>query len=144
MEMFWTPGSLIQAEDRSHRIGQTQNVSIVYFLADNTIDEILWPLVRKKFKTLGEIVEGEDDMDMMTELAKPTSTSSSSKSGKSNEEERSSAATATATDGVETEMTPEVEEDLQEIAIELAKTDADVVKTKDDDDEDGKFHYSHV
>ena len=29
-EMFWTPGSLIQAEDRVHRIGQTGSVLIKY------------------------------------------------------------------------------------------------------------------
>ena len=57
-EMFWTPGSLLQAEDRAHRIGQLNTVKIKYFLASNTVDEMLWPLVREKMKTLGEICEG--------------------------------------------------------------------------------------
>ena len=57
-EMFWTPGSLLQAEDRAHRIGQLNAVKIKYFLASNTVDELLWPLVREKMKTLGEICEG--------------------------------------------------------------------------------------
>ena len=57
--MFWTPGSLIQAEDRAHRIGQRKRVTVKYFLADGTVDDVLWPLVKKKVRTLGEVVEGE-------------------------------------------------------------------------------------
>ena len=57
VEMFWTPGSLIQAEDRAHRLGQTSAVTVTYFLAKGTIDDILWPLLCRKVKTLGEIVE---------------------------------------------------------------------------------------
>lgn len=63
-EMFWTPGSLIQAEDRAHRIGQTRDVKIFYFFAESTIDELLWPLVRKKLQLLGEIVEGKSGLDL--------------------------------------------------------------------------------
>lgn len=55
---------MIQAEDRAHRIGQNNIVNITYFLADGCIDELLWPLVRQKMKTLGEIVEGRDDTDL--------------------------------------------------------------------------------
>ena len=54
-EMFWTPGSLLQAEDRAHRIGQMNVVKVTYFLADGTIDEILWPLLRRKIQILGII-----------------------------------------------------------------------------------------
>jgi SWI/SNF-related matrix-associated actin-dependent regulator of chromatin subfamily A-like protein 1 len=60
-EMFWTPGSLIQAEDRAHRIGQRNIVKVKYFLADNTVDDVLWPLVKNKVRTLGEVVEGALD-----------------------------------------------------------------------------------
>jgi SWI/SNF-related matrix-associated actin-dependent regulator 1 of chromatin subfamily A len=51
--MFWTPGSLIQAEDRAHRIGQINTVNIIYALADGTVDELLWPLVQHKIRLLG-------------------------------------------------------------------------------------------
>jgi SWI/SNF-related matrix-associated actin-dependent regulator of chromatin subfamily A-like protein 1 len=62
-EMFWTPGSLIQAEDRAHRMGQEREVTVTYFLADNSIDDILWPLLISKVRTLGEIVEGSGSQD---------------------------------------------------------------------------------
>lgn len=64
LELYWTPGSLIQAEDRVHRIGQLKNVKIFYFFGINTIDELLWPLVRKKMQLLGEFVEGTTDQDL--------------------------------------------------------------------------------
>ena len=57
-EVYWTPGSLIQAEDRAHRIGQLSHVKVYYFLGDGTIDDIIWPLVKKKIQVLGEVVEG--------------------------------------------------------------------------------------
>ena len=33
-------------QDRAHRIGQTRVVTVKYFLAENTVDDLLWPLVR--------------------------------------------------------------------------------------------------
>jgi SWI/SNF-related matrix-associated actin-dependent regulator 1 of chromatin subfamily A len=63
-ELFWTPGSLVQAEDRAHRIGQVRDVKIFYFFANSSIDELLWPLVRKKLQLLGEIVEGKLGLDL--------------------------------------------------------------------------------
>lgn len=58
-ELFWTPGSLIQAEDRAHRIGQLNAVKVHYFFAKDTIDELLWPLLKSKIKVLGQIMEGK-------------------------------------------------------------------------------------
>jgi SWI/SNF-related matrix-associated actin-dependent regulator 1 of chromatin subfamily A len=38
-ELYWTPGLLIQAEDRCHRIGQKEDVTVNYFVAHNTLDD---------------------------------------------------------------------------------------------------------
>jgi SWI/SNF-related matrix-associated actin-dependent regulator 1 of chromatin subfamily A len=68
-ELYWTPGSMIQAEDRAHRIGQTSTVSIHYFLGKGTVDELLWPMVQNKMRLLGEVVEGTAESDMLRESA---------------------------------------------------------------------------
>ncbi|OWF54351.1 DNA annealing helicase and endonuclease ZRANB3-like isoform X2 [Mizuhopecten yessoensis] len=47
-EMYWTPGMMIQCEDRAHRIGQTACVSIHYLVAKETMDEWVWSAVCKK------------------------------------------------------------------------------------------------
>ncbi len=76
VELYWTPGSLIQAEDRVHRIGQLKNVKIFYFFGINSIDELLWPLVRKKMQLLGEFVEGTNDQDLAAAVLTSNNTNS--------------------------------------------------------------------
>jgi hypothetical protein len=66
-ELFWTPGSMLQAEDRVHRIGQLSPVHIMYFLGTDTVDNVLWPLLQKKMKTLGELFEGERNAELVAE-----------------------------------------------------------------------------
>ncbi|XP_072117233.1 SWI/SNF-related matrix-associated actin-dependent regulator of chromatin subfamily A-like protein 1 isoform X2 [Mobula birostris] len=53
-ELFWNPGTLFQAEDRVHRIGQTRCVDIHYLVARGTADDYLWPMIQEKLKVLGE------------------------------------------------------------------------------------------
>ncbi|KPM08552.1 SWI/SNF subfamily A-like protein [Sarcoptes scabiei] len=53
-EVFWNPGVLAQAEDRVHRIGQQDNVRVIYLVARGTIDEIIWPLISKKLDVLNK------------------------------------------------------------------------------------------
>lgn len=40
-ELHWTPAILMQAEDRSHRIGQKSAVNIHYLIGDSTLDPIM-------------------------------------------------------------------------------------------------------
>ena len=42
VEMDWNPGNNLQAEDRIHRIGQTQICHIQYLLSPSTFDDRLW------------------------------------------------------------------------------------------------------
>ena len=58
-ELFWTPAIMLQAEDRCHRIGQTATVKCIYLIGRGTLDEVLWKLIAKKFRSLGEFVEGK-------------------------------------------------------------------------------------
>jgi len=64
-ELFWTPSILIQAEDRCHRIGQQATVRCMYFIGNGTLDEVLWKLIEKKFRDLGEFVEGKEKLNIV-------------------------------------------------------------------------------
>jgi len=48
-ELHMTPGMLLQAEDRAHRIGQTAtSVDVHILIANGTYDEQLWEMISKK------------------------------------------------------------------------------------------------
>lgn len=57
-EQWWTPGSLIQAEDRVHRIGQKNSVDVRYLLAKNTVDDQMWSIVGRKLNIVGRSLDG--------------------------------------------------------------------------------------
>ncbi|XP_018716324.2 SWI/SNF-related matrix-associated actin-dependent regulator of chromatin subfamily A-like protein 1 isoform X2 [Eucalyptus grandis] len=60
-ELSWTPGDLIQAEDRAHRIGQVSSVNIYYLLANDTVDDIIWDVVQNKLENLGQVLDGHEN-----------------------------------------------------------------------------------
>jgi SWI/SNF-related matrix-associated actin-dependent regulator 1 of chromatin subfamily A len=60
-ELSWTPGDLIQAEDRAHRIGQVSSVNIHYLLANDTVDDIIWDVVQSKLDNLGQMLDGQEN-----------------------------------------------------------------------------------
>ncbi|KAI5651013.1 hypothetical protein M9H77_37018 [Catharanthus roseus] len=60
-ELAWTPGDLIQAEDRAHRIGQVSSVNIYYLLANDTVDDIIWDVVQSKLENLGQMLDGHEN-----------------------------------------------------------------------------------
>lgn len=57
-ELYWNPGSLLQAEDRAHRIGQRDCVLVKYLLAKKTLDESMWSTVRRKLTVVGHSLTG--------------------------------------------------------------------------------------
>ncbi|VDM57891.1 unnamed protein product [Angiostrongylus costaricensis] len=54
-ELHWNPGTLLQAEDRAHRVGQKDSVFVQYLVARNTADDVIWPLVQRKLDVLGQV-----------------------------------------------------------------------------------------
>ena len=70
LELPWTPGELMQAEDRCHRIGQKNNVTIYYILAVNTIEEEIANMLDKKRKVLDSILDGKitEEESLLTSL----------------------------------------------------------------------------
>ncbi|XP_024398738.1 uncharacterized protein [Physcomitrium patens] len=60
-EMSWTPGDLVQAEDRAHRIGQASSVNVYYLHAHDTIDDIIWDTVQNKLENLSQVLDGQEN-----------------------------------------------------------------------------------
>ena len=59
LELPWTPGDLVQAEDRILRIGQMADSLNIHFLtASNTIDEMMAEMLESKAKVLGSVLDG--------------------------------------------------------------------------------------
>ena len=72
IELPWTPGALVQAEDRCHRIGQKDSVNVHYLLASNTIEEKIAHLLDKKRKVLDAVLDGKETEteSLLSELMK--------------------------------------------------------------------------
>ncbi|KAK1380462.1 SWI/SNF-related matrix-associated actin-dependent regulator of chromatin subfamily A-like protein 1 [Heracleum sosnowskyi] len=60
-ELSWTPGDIIQAEDRAHRIGQVSSVNVYYLLANDTVDDIIWDVLQSKLDNLGQMLDGNEN-----------------------------------------------------------------------------------
>lgn len=69
----WTPGDLLQVEDRIHRIGQTKSAVIQYLVAMGTIEERLAMILRERASVLDAILNGEmnsEELDVFDQLLK--------------------------------------------------------------------------
>jgi SWI/SNF-related matrix-associated actin-dependent regulator 1 of chromatin subfamily A len=55
----WVPANHEQAEDRTHRIGQTNQVQAYYMLCEDTIDEYMRDILKEKQKVADLVVDGE-------------------------------------------------------------------------------------
>ena len=58
VELPWTPGACLQAEDRCHRIGQSGTVWCHYLVAKNTIEEKLCSIIQEKQNILSAVLDG--------------------------------------------------------------------------------------
>lgn len=75
LEQDWTPATHEQAEDRAHRITQTESVTAWYLLAADSIDEDIFATLERKRKVTQAIVDGSADstltfdMEVLDEVA---------------------------------------------------------------------------
>ena len=59
-ELHWTPGVLLQAEDRVHRIGQeSASVNIHYLVAQGSCDDLIWDSIAHKMQVVGRALDGQ-------------------------------------------------------------------------------------
>jgi len=56
-EIVWTPGLVIQAEDRAHRIGQKKVVNIIFLILKKSFEEIMWRVIDKKIRNVARILD---------------------------------------------------------------------------------------
>ena len=62
MDEPWTYASRVQAEDRCHRIGQKQNITIYTLMCKDTIDEKIHDVVINKKLMSDYIIDGQNKM----------------------------------------------------------------------------------
>ncbi|XP_055369149.1 DNA annealing helicase and endonuclease ZRANB3 isoform X2 [Betta splendens] len=60
-ELYWNPGSIKQAEDRAHRIGQTSSVNVHYLIAKGTFDTVMWSMLNRKETVTGSTLNGRKE-----------------------------------------------------------------------------------
>lgn len=57
-ELTWTPSMMSQAEDRVHRIGQQNCVSVYYLYGPDTIDDHIFKLLSQKTEVIADSLDG--------------------------------------------------------------------------------------
>lgn len=60
-EMSWTPADLQQAEDRVHRIGQDNPVTVQYLHLRQSVDDVLWNTICSKLGNMGQVLNGRNE-----------------------------------------------------------------------------------
>lgn len=64
----WVPGNLEQAEDRAYRIGQLKNVVVYYPLFDDTVDTLVWGVLKNKKTVINTIIGDINDESIIENI----------------------------------------------------------------------------
>ena len=62
-EMDWTPAKMMQCEDRCHRIGQKNSVSVINVVVENTIDDYIASTLANKRIVISKLLNEENEQD---------------------------------------------------------------------------------
>jgi hypothetical protein len=74
-ELDWVPGNITQAEDRSHRIGQTNSVLIQHLVLEGSLDAKMAKTIIEKQEIIEKALDKQIEITMKT-LQLPTSDTS--------------------------------------------------------------------
>lgn len=66
----WCSSSMIQCEDRIHRIGQKKKCNIYYMTANGTIDEKITKMLSEKLENINKVIDNEEDGNFFEEVIK--------------------------------------------------------------------------
>jgi len=69
-ELWWDPMTLLQCEDRAHRIGQESRVNIIYLLGRGSLDDKMWPTVHRKMEVVSQTMSGKHEKMEVEEYKK--------------------------------------------------------------------------
>jgi len=58
LNLPWAPKSIFQAYSRVHRMGQTQQVTVIFLCLVNTIDERMAEVLQRKQKDIDQAIDG--------------------------------------------------------------------------------------
>ena len=77
-DLDWVPANHWQAEDRTHRIGQTGTVNVTYMVARDTLEEFIRAILETKARIVDDVVEGRAlgeamESDVLLELRRMAS-----------------------------------------------------------------------
>jgi len=64
-ELLFGPDDMLQAEDRAHRMGQTQEVNVIYLIQPDSTDESNWRMIRNKESKSSRVMDGEANVLQM-------------------------------------------------------------------------------
>ena len=72
-DLDWVPANHWQAEDRTHRIGQTGTVNVTYMVARDTLEEFIRTILQTKARLVDDVIEGRAlgnamEADVLVEL----------------------------------------------------------------------------
>jgi hypothetical protein len=70
-ELDWTPGKLAQAEDRCHRIGQTDSVLVQHIVLDGSLDGRMAELIVEKMEVIAAAIDQGEVLPAVAHLAAP-------------------------------------------------------------------------
>jgi SWI/SNF-related matrix-associated actin-dependent regulator 1 of chromatin subfamily A len=65
-QLPWSPSDLVQAADRVHRIGQTNNVTVYNLVAEGTCEEDMADMIMAKAEVANAVVDGGANTELAT------------------------------------------------------------------------------